>query len=355
MRLEDLDTKAGSQREAWVDISQKKRSCLKQILRPILVCMALSGCYNFSDLNYIAKNEDKKITAKYVFSIAYRVFYLLLMLILCVKFCIQGFVMPNYKLMAILTVVWTLLIVITLLVNLKQTSRTHGHYEQAFKLWEEKVIPECIELGVELPVAKMKHRTLVVSIVAVVLAVISTCSIAIQMLYVIEDFYVYPFEATAWSHVLVIVPSLFACMAWIVPQANAAALCRSLTALFKSFNKYMERTIIDNNYRFPDNFTRMRLLHLNLCNLVEELDNDFSWFFATDFVFVIFISLFILYQMIKTSMNTISLVLLGTWFIQNIAIMVVTATFSAFTNVAVSIKMYMCICKCLNKTYLFSF
>ena len=85
----------------------------------------------------------------------------------------------------------------------------------------------------------------------------------------------------------------------------------------------------------------MRLLHLNLCKLVEELDNDFGWFFAADFVFVIFISLFILYQMIKTSLDTISLVLFGAWFLQNITIMVVTATFSAFTNVAVSTQMYL--------------
>jgi len=29
----------------------------------MLVCMALSGCYNFSDLNYITKHEAKMVTA----------------------------------------------------------------------------------------------------------------------------------------------------------------------------------------------------------------------------------------------------------------------------------------------------
>jgi len=122
-----MDTKIGEHKKAWEEETEKKCSCLKKILRPILVCMALSGCYNFSDLNYIAKNEDKKITAKYVFSIAYRILLLLTVIAVATKFTVTTIKKPEYKLMGILCIAWTLMLLAFLILSFKQTSRKCGH------------------------------------------------------------------------------------------------------------------------------------------------------------------------------------------------------------------------------------
>ena len=338
LKPSDVDTKIGEHRKAWAEVEEKKRSCLKQILRPILVCMALSGCYNFSDLNYIAKNEDKKVTAKYVFSVVYRIMVLLVVIAVAAKLTVTTINKPEYKLMGILCIAWTLMLLSFMILSFKQHSRKFGHYEQAFKLWEEKIVPAGKELGIPCPVARMKHRTLVVSFVAVVFVVLNTVGVGIQMMLVPGDFFVYPFEDTAWSHAEVSVAYFLASAVWLVPQANAVVVCSSVTYVFKSFNKFLEENICQKSKPFPPNFKKMRHLHLNLCKLVEELDNDMGWFFAADFVFSIFLTLFAVYQMIKTSLDTVSLVLYGFWFLAGIVILIVTAAFSAQTNVAVRLR-----------------
>jgi len=304
-------------------------------MRPILVCMALSGCYNFSDLNYIHKHEDKKITAKYVFSVAYRIMVLLVVIAVATKLTVTTINKPEYKLMGILCIAWTLMLLAFLILSFKQTSRKCGHYEQAFKLWEEKIVPESKDLGIPCPVPKMKHRTLVVSFVAVVFVVLNTVGIGIQMMLVSGDFFVYPFEDTESSHAEVSIAYFLASAVWLVPQANIVVVCSSVTHVFKSFNTSLEENICRKSKQFPPNFKKMRHLHLNLCNLVEELDSDMGWFFAADFVFIIFLNLFAVYQMIKTSLDTVSLVLYGFWFLAGIVTLIVTAAFSAQTNVAV--------------------
>jgi len=73
-------------------------------------------------------------------------------------------------------------------VNFKQTSRKYGHYEQAFKLWEEKIIPGGEELGMECPVDKIKHRVIIASIVAMAFAVLNTVAVGIMMTIHVGEF-----------------------------------------------------------------------------------------------------------------------------------------------------------------------
>ncbi|WAR19560.1 hypothetical protein MAR_001398 [Mya arenaria] len=77
---------------------------------------------------------------------------------------------------------------------------------------------------------------------------------------------------------------------------------------------------------------RMRQLHFNICKLVEELDNDMGWFYATDLGVMIFLSVFTLYQIVKTSMDTFSLVMYIFWFFSGIAIVGLLTSFAAFTH-----------------------
>ena len=313
----------------------KDKKCLKTLLKPILFCMALSGCYNFSDIYYKHQSENKKVTKLYVFSMTYRIMTLVLLILVLTKYIVTGFHSPEYEIMTISSTIWASLIVAILLVNFKQTSTKYGHYKQAFKLWEEKIIPGGEELGMECPVDKIKHRVIIVSIVAMAFAILNTVAVGLMMTIHAGEFYLYPFEDTWWSRMLILAVSLLASLTWTIPQANAAVLCKSLSAVFISFNKFFKQTIMENNGTFPPNFKKMQILHLNLCKLVEELDSDFGLFFATDIGFSILLCLFVLYQMIKITMDTVSFVSFGFWFASGIAIISIASIFSAQTNILV--------------------
>jgi len=329
------DTRMEKNQDDKENNKENNKNCLKTLLKPILFCMALSGCYNFSDIYYPHQSENKKVTKLYVFSITYRITILILVILILTKYIVTGFHLPEYELMTISSTIWASLIVVILLVNFKQTSRKYGHYEQAFKLWDEKIIPGGEELRMECPIYKIKHQIIIVSIVAMVFAVLNTVAVGIMMTIKPGVFYVYPFEDTWWSRMLILFVSLLASLTWIVPQANAAVLCKSLSAVFISFNKFFNQTIMENNGTFPPNFKKMQILHLNLCKLVEELDSDFGLFFATDIGFSILLSLFVLYQMIKITMDTVSFVSFGFWFAAPVAIISIASFFSAQTHILV--------------------
>ena len=94
---------------------------------------------------------------------------------------------------------------------------------------------------------------------------------------------------------------------WIVPIAHMIILTRLVTTFFELFNKDLEKEIKKNKNRIPDSFSKLCILHQDISKLLTELDAEMRWFFAVSFSFFIFLLIFVLYWIIKTSkpLNTI--------------------------------------------------
>ncbi|XP_052766802.1 uncharacterized protein LOC128207732 isoform X1 [Mya arenaria] len=333
-KIQEIDL--GKEDTTWDEIDEKKKSCLKQILRPILLAMAIAGCYNFSDLIYIQKSENDKTSVKWVLSLMYRLVLLLVTLAATARYaCILFYLPSDYQYIAILCLVWALHLVTQLLLSFKTTSRKYGHYEKAFQHWESVIIPESRQLGLRCPVAQIRRQTITAVIIGMAIIILNVVSIGIQLEVSADPvFYLFPLSETHWSKMFYIFLMLMSSLVWIVPQANAIILSKTLTTVFTVYNETFEKQITDNKNNLPENFPRMRQLHINICKLVEELDNDMGWFYATDMGFMIFLTVFTLYQIVKTTMDTFSLVMYFFWFLSGIAIVVFTTSFAAFTHEA---------------------
>jgi len=108
--------------------------------------MALSGCYDFSDITSDGKVGSKRITLSRVVALVYRIFVLSVTLLVFVRFVSVFYFLLDFKMWAINVLMWTLYLVTCWIVCLKQTSR-YGHYEQVIRRWNDVVIPECKALG----------------------------------------------------------------------------------------------------------------------------------------------------------------------------------------------------------------
>jgi len=324
----------------------KQISCFKYILKPILIALALCGCYNLSDINYLVKGEQgRRVTVRFVLSIVYRLLFLSAPVVLAVKCAITASISPERRFVSILVFTWLLNCVVSILVFFKQSSRKYGNLENSFKHWEEHVLKEYNEIGIECPIPRIKQRVLISSVIAMVLAVLNAAIVGVQIAVVPFEVFVYPFDVSAWSSVLAVLMMLMASMVWLVPQAYCAALSGSLTQLFGTFNTFFEKQIEDNKNSVPENFNKLRILHLNVCRLTDELDKDLRWFLASNFGFLIFLTLFILYQLLRTNLDWVSLIMFCFWCVVELLILFTSASLTAAVNVAVSIVNLLELCR----------
>ena len=84
-------------------------------------------------------------------------------------------------------------------------------------------------------------------------------------------------------------------------------LTRLVTTFFELFNKDLGKEIKKNKNRF----SKLCILHQDIIKLLTELDAEMRWFFAVSSSFFIFLLIFVLYWIIKTSkpLNTIYYIL----------------------------------------------
>ena len=336
--IQDFDIQEETKRYAWTETSeQRKKSCLKQIFRPILFMMALSGCYNFSDLNEIV-TINRPWTVKMVLSYIYRLVVFLMLLFMGIRFIVAWFYLPpEYLLMNGLCSVWVLSLMSNFLVSLKASSLKYGHYEAAFQLWEEKIIPEYKDLQFKCPVKKITQRVLITTTVACVFVAINFAGLTVQVFkFNSGPFFLTPLEVNIYSLVMLECLLLIATLIWIIPQANAIIISRTMTKLFQSYNKYLKTAIEEQSTTIQTNLQRLRLLHMDSCKLVSEMDKDLGWFYGLSFAMNIFLCVFSLYQIMKTEMDTFTLALYIFWFFVGILVIGITATFAALLNDEVS-------------------
>ncbi|XP_052275676.1 uncharacterized protein LOC127874991 isoform X4 [Dreissena polymorpha] len=320
--------------EAWGDDSAQT-SKLKKLIRPLLIAMALCGCYNFSDIMYIVHGHS--CNAKNALSSIYRFVYLVIILIMCIKYgvCLH-YASSENKLLNVLAFLWVLSLLSSFIVYLKTTSRQFGNLEKCFKTWEEDIVRESKELGLRCPISVIKSRMKWAVTVATVVIVTNVAGLTLQaeMYPELASIHYFPLQNSIGAKIGFSVLAVMASALWIIPQAYAMVLSRILTLLFEIFTEKLEQDICSDRCTVPNNFQKLRLLHLKLSKLVSDLDKDLSWFYAADIGFGTGLGVFSLYQIMKTTMDTFTLILFMFWFLASLAIICFASTFAAFTHEA---------------------
>ncbi|KAH3852368.1 hypothetical protein DPMN_094874 [Dreissena polymorpha] len=323
--------------EAWGNDSAQT-SKLKKLIRPLLVALALCGCYNFSDIMYIVHGHS--CNAKNVLSSIYRFVYFVIILIMCIKQGVSIHYAPSdNKLFSILVFLWHLSLLLLFFACLKTTSRKFGNLEKCFKTWEEDIVRESKALGLRCLISMIQSRTQWAVTVASVVIVINVVGLAVkvEMYPDLASIHYFPLQNSIGTKIGFIVIAVMTSSLWIIPQAYAIVLSRKLTLLFEIFTEKLQHEIYSSGCTVPNSFQRLRLLHLRLSKLVAELDKDLSWFYAADIGFGTGLGVFSLYQIMKTSMDTFTLILFMFWFLASLAIISFASTFAAFTHEAVSL------------------
>ncbi|KAH3711963.1 hypothetical protein DPMN_071639 [Dreissena polymorpha] len=326
--------------EAWSD-DYRQTSKLKKLIRPLLIVMALCGCYNFSDIVYIDVGHKSKV--KIVLSATFRVVYLLIMLVVCIKYGVAiHYVSSEYKLFVVECILFNVSIVTFFVSCLKMTNRRYGNLEKCFKTWEEEIIPEFMAMDLRSPVSMITARTKWVVIAAFVLTVINVAVIAVQVEIYPELawLHLFPLPQTTWTKIVFIISILMSSAVFIVTQAYTDMLSRTLTILFKILSEKLEQDIRTNGSTIPRNFQRLRLLHLKLSKLVAELDKDLGWFYAANIGYGTGLGVFTLYQIMKITMDTYLLIVFVFWLLSSLAVIGIAATFAALLHDAVRLSLY---------------
>ncbi|KAH3842340.1 hypothetical protein DPMN_115837 [Dreissena polymorpha] len=311
---------------------------LQKLIRPVLVGLALCGCYNFGDIVHI--DHGHKNNFKTVISATFRFVCLLIMLVVCVKYGVTlYYVSYEYKLFAVMCFIFNLNLVARFVACLKMTHRSYGNQEKCFKTWEEDIFPECLALKLRCPVSTINARTKWAVIVASGITVINVAFVEVQveMYPELASLHLFPLPNTILIKVALILLMLMCSAVYMFPQTYIFALNTTLTSLFKNLTEKLEQDICKNETKFPPNFQRLRLLHLKLSKLVAELDKDMGWFYAANIGFGTGLGVFILYHIMKTTMDTFFLIMCVFWLLTALAEIGFAATCAAFLHDAVSI------------------
>jgi len=93
------------------DNGEIKKPSWKRAIKPVLFCMTLSGCYDFSDINSNDKVGSKQITLSRVLSLVYRIFVLSVTLLVFARFVSVFYFLLDFKIWATNVLMWKLYLV----------------------------------------------------------------------------------------------------------------------------------------------------------------------------------------------------------------------------------------------------
>jgi hypothetical protein len=333
-KVEQFQMERQDSQKAWSEYNDRRVKSLKYIIRPMLYILAIAGCYNFSDIN----NDGEQVSyTKSVLSKVYRLVMITLVVAGAAKYIACFFYLPvEYFHFNSLCAVWTIYIICIHIYNLKATSSRFGHYEKVFQFWNQKIVPDFEELGIEYPSVKLRKGVIVILIITIVLVLLNISALGVQISLIGGYLYTAPFETNSATLAAFFICMTAASLAWIAPIAFIICFTKLIQEAFKSLNKYKTKVCKQNGCKMVGNFQKFRLLHLNLCKLVSDLDEDLGWFYAIIFIFNIGLSVFTLYQIVKIITVPFEIAMFVFWCLNGLASIGAPAIYAAYVNDAVS-------------------
>ena len=326
---------------AWKEKNTQDRVTIRQLLRPSLISMALSGCYTY-DANLVKTGSVTSKGRPYrIFGTMYRILYFLICIAACVKSAATfATVSSTFLQLNVIKFGWYIQCLIFFLIFLKSNHTKYGGQRKAFDFVDEKIMSEMKTLGLEFPEKKIKKRQKIYLTIAATVSAVGVAGNVIastdQFTYGFSAFFAAPFQE---SIVMVFLENFFfmaLTLIWIIPMFYIIVVSTMLVSTFEVFNKFLEKHIEQNSATMTNQFQRIRQLHLNLCKMVSHLDQDFGYYFAVIFVFSVGLSCFLLYLILKSQPAILVLVIFLFWLISILSLLGTISVFAAFVNEAVS-------------------
>ena len=326
---------------AWDHHHDKNHVTLRQLLRPSLITMAICGCYSFDADGRKGGQANSDGRLYRVFGTFYRIVCLLSVVAACVKSVAAFPTVPDsFKQLNAINIIWLTQCLVIFLISFKATHAKYGSQKKAFDFWDEKIKPEMEELGIDFPQEKIKKRQQIYIFIATCGVLVNVGCLALFSADIfsrgLDVFYAAPFAPSV--PVLVITNCLMVeiTLLWIIPACYMIVISTLLTTMFEVFNEYLENHIKLNLTKMTCKCQRIRLLHLNLSKMVSYLDNDFGYYMAATFVFSIGLSCFILYMVLRSPMDTLTLVLFVFWILSPMCLLAAVSIHAAIVNDTVS-------------------
>ena len=321
--------------------SHVNATSLKDLLRPSLLSMVLCGCYSFNG-RYSNAAEDNRGNAIYrKLGIIWRICVFLACLTAFAKGVAAFVTLPRaYTGFNITMFAWYTHTLVVFLISLKSSHIRYGGQRNSFEFWDTKIRPILNELGIKFPKTKVNQRQtvyLVLATMVVIANIIGTILLATGTVSDgLSEFFTAPFSPSVFTLFVIISINLIISLIWVYPLFYTMLFATVLTSTFQVFNEFLENYISRNALKMPCEFHKIRLLQLNLSKMISELDRDFGYYYATIFVFAVGNSCFILYQILRTTMTTLNLIMYLFWLVASLAETTALFVFAAFVNEAVS-------------------
>ena len=326
---------------AWMPADSNSGLCLRQILKPSLITLSVSGCYTY-DGEFIKTGRETDQGRRYrVFGTIYRIFILVVLLAACPRAICAYFYLPHSALQFnSILFIWYVHSLLNFFISIKTWHSKLGGQRQAYDTWDDKIRPMLEELGIEIPEQTVRRRQVIYLIMLVGFIISNTIGIALFVCDVFSVEYrqrfTSPLQASPGTLFATILMCAIISTTWLMPYYYIIVMCTLLARAFQAFNKYIEKQVSKKLLSTTPSFHKLRVLHLNMCNMVSELDKDYGYYFATAFVFDIAIACFTLYQLLKTQPPTIEVVMYLLWMVASLTVLGVLSIFNAFVNEAVS-------------------
>ena len=330
----------GKLRQTWVNGDESGQLTIREQLRPSLIAMTICGCHKYEA--GISKARKTKIETYRVVETGYRITCLLMCLAALAKACASFASLPqNFVFLNGMITVWHLQNFTMFLVSLKSSHIKYGGLTKAFEFWDTKIREELSLVGVELPEERFRRRQKVVLCVATILIIFNITGTILLIVDVFEtDFSILlsaPFSKSIPIQVIGGFILASQTLIWILPFGYIVLVATFLTITFEELNKLLENLITENCFNMACEFRQIRLLHLNLSKMVSYLDKDFSCYFATLFVFGICLACFNLYNIVKTPMDTLNLMMTVFWLMSALTLLGIVSVSAAILNTEVGI------------------
>lgn len=329
-------------KSAWDHNDDSPHLNLQHLLRPSLISMTICGCHRYETDKHRTRASERKQQAYRVFETGYRIFFLLVCLAACGKAGAAFASLPStYIYLNGIVLAWYMQNLFVFLISLKSNHDQFGGQIKAFDFWDSKIKRELTELGIVFPEEKLKKRQRQLLIFACVVVIFNICGTSLLITDTVGHefgkFFCAPFPQIPAVQVISCCSLAVLTLIWIFPLTYIAIMATLLTETFKALNEFLENLITRKCFgAMTCQFRRIRLLHLNLSKMVSELDRDFSYYFATFFVFGVCLVCFILYQIIRNPMSTWNVVMFVFWLLSNLSLMGMISVFAAFLNEEVS-------------------
>ena len=327
---------------------------LQQLLRVLGFSLAIFGMFHLDNLfgkKCAAKEakERKPRSRKFQLHSIYCYVVVALFFAYFVRSILAFFVGKDAKenfAFRIVLATWSLQILMNVCVTLKASHPRWGYQGVACRNWDSKVLGFMESLDVGL------HKKKIQKILKLIL-IIGWCTVALNLCLMplllfqnnsafgdaMANVLMAPIPVNTYTKLATMLLSVFQTVAWIVPVMYLMAVCFVVSAAFKVC-KAAVSTAIDKGEEtntYPTCLYRERMLHLNISRCLELIDKDFKYLYANMFFTNIPLACFILYQMLKTSMDPLNLAAFSIWLAVNVVFVAMATLAGASVNSAVSI------------------